>query len=189
MNPFESNNQAKNNTSRFGYSGIFTELEELAKGHPTFFHLSNCDPPLYGFNLDPTILERIDQLPFSKFTHYPSWNGDEELRQALAQRIQRYCKVNLPATRIVLTYGVSEGFPLAFDALFHLKPGSVAIPDPSYIPLIIQAKRFGRVWFYHCDENDAWNPDFEQLVDSLEKHPETSAIVIITPNSPTGAVY
>lgn len=189
MNSVEPNYQKKSSTFGFGYSGIFTELEELAKGHSSFLHLSNCDPPRYGYHLDPTILERIDQLPFSKFTHYPTWNGDKELRQALTQRIQSICRVNLPANRIVLTYGVSEGFPLTFDTLFHLRSGSVAIPDPSYIPLIVQAQRFGKVWFYPCIESDAWNPDLDQLIDSLEKHPDTQAIVIITPNSPTGAVY
>ncbi|MFW9914340.1 MAG: pyridoxal phosphate-dependent aminotransferase [Candidatus Thorarchaeota archaeon] len=189
MNFPDTSKQKKNSVSRFGYSGIFTELEELAKGHSRFLHLSNCDPPLYGFNLDPTILERINQLQFSKFTPYPTWNGDEELRGGLAQRIRSYCKVDLPPSRVVLTYGVSEGFPLAFDALFYLQSGSVAIPDPSYIPLIVQASRFGKVWFYNCNEEDAWNPDFDQLITSLESHPDTRAIVIITPNSPTGAVY
>lgn len=189
MNFFETNNQKKSSVSRFGYSGIFLELEALAKSHSSFLHLSNCDPPLYGYNLDQIILDRINQLSFSKFTHYPTWNGDEELRRALAQRIHSYCRVNLPPRRIVLTYGVSEGFPLAFDALFHLQSGSVAIPDPSYIPLIVQASRFGKVWFYNCNEREAWNPDFEQLIASLENRPDTRAIVIITPNSPTGAVY
>ncbi|MFQ5979901.1 MAG: aminotransferase class I/II-fold pyridoxal phosphate-dependent enzyme [Candidatus Heimdallarchaeota archaeon] len=189
MNSVELNNQKKSSTFEFGYSGIFTELEELAKTHSSFLHLSNCDPPLYGYQLDSTILERIDRLSFSKFSPYPTWNGDKELRQALAQRIQSMCNVNLPPSRIVLTYGVSEGFPLAFDTLFHLRSGSVAIPDPSYIPLIVQAQRFGKIWFYHCIESDAWNPDLDQLVDSLEKHPDTQAIVIITPNSPTGAIY
>jgi aspartate/methionine/tyrosine aminotransferase len=88
-----------------------------------------------------------------------------------------------------MTYGVSEGFPLTFNALFHNKPGSVAIPDPSYIPLIVQARRFSNIWFYTCDEELNWNPDMDQLVASLEKHSDTKAMVIITPNSPTGAVY
>lgn len=88
-----------------------------------------------------------------------------------------------------MTYGVSEGFPLTFDALFHNTPGSVAIPDPSYIPLIVQAQRFSNIWFYTCEEELNWNPDMDQLVTSLEKHSDTKAIVIITPNSPTGAVY
>lgn len=88
-----------------------------------------------------------------------------------------------------MTYGVSEGFPLTFDALFQNNPGSLAIPDPSYIPLIVQARRFTKIWFYTCEEEMNWNPDMEQLVTALEQHSDTKAIVIITPNSPTGAVY
>jgi aspartate/methionine/tyrosine aminotransferase len=169
--------------------GIFSELEKIAQIHPNYLHLSNCDPPIYGYVLEESIQRKIDQLQISKFSGYPSWNGDEKLRQALNQRIQEICNVELPPNKIVMTYGVSEGFPLTFDALFHNKPGSVAIPDPSYIPLIVQAQRFSNIWFYTCDEELNWNPDLDQLVTSLEKHSDTKAIVIITPNSPTGAVY
>jgi aspartate/methionine/tyrosine aminotransferase len=175
--------------SKFGYSGIFKELEILAKAQGEFLHLSNCDPPFYGYTLDESILKQIDQLQISQYTGYPSWNGDDELRKALSLRIHGICNVELPSDKIVLTYGVSEGFPLTFASLFHQTPGSVTIPDPSYIPLIIQAMRFGKVWFYPCDEDDEWNPDIELLIHSLESHPDTKAIVIITPNSPCGVVY
>ncbi|MFX1516045.1 MAG: pyridoxal phosphate-dependent aminotransferase [Promethearchaeota archaeon] len=169
--------------------GIFTELEKIAEKLPNYLHLSNCDPPVYGYVLEESIQREIDRLQLTKFTGYPSWNGDENLRQVLSQRIKDISNVNLPPDKIVMTYGVSEGFPLAFDAIFQNNPGSLAIPDPSYIPLIVQARRFTKIWFYTCNEEMNWNPDMDQLVTSLEKHSDTKAIVIITPNSPTGAVY
>ncbi|MHA2074203.1 MAG: aminotransferase class I/II-fold pyridoxal phosphate-dependent enzyme [Candidatus Hodarchaeales archaeon] len=177
------------NLMRFGYSGILKELERLANNRPSYLHLSNCDPPVYNYVLDETILKKINNLQISQYTGYPNWNGDETLRTDLSNRVHKICKADLPPDKIVLTYGVSEGFPLTFDSLFHQIPGSVAIPDPSYIPLMVQANRFGKAWFYPCDEDDDWNPDLDQLSISLEKHPETKAIVIITPNSPCGAVY
>ncbi|MFX1283381.1 MAG: pyridoxal phosphate-dependent aminotransferase [Promethearchaeota archaeon] len=184
---------SKNSTNRgidqFGYSGILVELENLAKEKPNYLHLSNCDPPAYGYTLDKSVLDQIDQLQLSQYTGYPSWNGDEDLREAISQRIHKMCGVELASHNIVMTYGVSECFPLTFAALFHQIKGSIAIPDPSYIPLIVHARRFGNAWFYHCDEKDEWNPDLDQLIHSLEKYPDTKAIVIITPNSPTGAVY
>ncbi|MFX0125954.1 MAG: pyridoxal phosphate-dependent aminotransferase [Candidatus Hodarchaeota archaeon] len=187
MNSFNKSNNV--DLSKFSYLGIISELEKIAQNHPNYLHLSNCDPPAYGYVLEESIQRKIDQLQISKFSGYPNWNGNEKLRQALSQRIQKICNVELPPNKIVMTYGVSEGFPLAFDALFHNQPGSVAIPDPSYIPLIVQARRFSNIWFYACDEGLNWNPDMDQLVVSLEKHSDTKAIVIITPNSPTGAVY
>lgn len=169
--------------------GIFSELEKIAQSIPNYLNLSNCDPPIYGYVLEESTQQKIDQLQISKFLGYPSWNGDEKLRQSLSQRIQKMCNVEILPDKIVMTYGVSEGFSLTFDALFHNNPGSVAIPDPSYIPLIVQAQRFSNIWFYTCDEELNWNPDLDQLVTSLEKYSETKALVIITPNSPTGAVY
>ena len=169
--------------------GIFSELEQIAEKLPNYLHLSNCDPPVYGYVLDESIQRKIDRLQLTKFTGYPNWNGDENLRQALTQRIKDISNIDLPPDKIIMTYGVSEGFPLTFDAIFQTNPGSLAIPDPSYIPLIVQARRFTKIWFYTCDEEMNWNPDMDQLVTSLEKHSDTKAIVIITPNSPTGAVY
>ena len=176
--------------SRFGYSGIFNELQRLADARESYLHLSNCDPPLFGYNLDKTILDQIDQLQITKFTGYTSWNGDEELRNSLSKRISKLCGgVTVSPSNIIPTYGVSEAFPLTFAALFQNVSGSVAIPDPSYIPLIIQARRFGDVWFYPLREDDEWNPNLDKLTKSLERRNDTKAIVIITPNSPTGAVY
>lgn len=189
LNSINNFSSERNNFLKFSYLGIFEEIEKLAKEHFNFLNLSKCDPPLYGFKLDDTIIKKIDQLKISQYTRYPSWNGSESLRKNLSQRIYKICNTNIPPDNIIMTNGVSECFPLTFDALFYQNPGSVAIPDPSYIPLIIQARRFGKFWFYPCVEEDDWNPDIDQIIVSLEKHQDTKAIVIITPNAPTGAIY
>ncbi len=175
--------------SSFGYSGVLTELENIARKRGSYLHLSNCDPPIYGYTLDSSIIEQINQLQISAYTSYPSWNGDEDLRIAISKRINKFCNTHVPSDRLIMTNGVSESFPLTFAALFHQRSGSIAIPDPSYVPLMVQARRFGDVWFYTLDELDGWNPDCDQLVRSLEVHKETKALLLITPNSPTGAVY
>ncbi|MHA1449807.1 MAG: aminotransferase class I/II-fold pyridoxal phosphate-dependent enzyme, partial [Candidatus Hodarchaeales archaeon] len=179
----------KENSMRFGYTGIISELNDLAKERGTFIHLSDCDPPSYGYLLHDTVIKQIDQLQISKYSGYPSWNGDEGLREALSKRIHGMSGTKISREKVVLTYGVSEGFPLTLASLFNNKQGSIAIPDPSYIPLMIQVNRFSNYWFYPCREELNWNPDINQLRHSLEKRPDTKAIVIITPNSPTGAVY
>ncbi|MFX0170468.1 MAG: aminotransferase class I/II-fold pyridoxal phosphate-dependent enzyme [Candidatus Hodarchaeota archaeon] len=182
-------NPENQNMSKFGYLGIFGKIEKFVKEHPNSLHLSNCDPPIYGYTLDESIKNQIDQLQISQYTGYPSWNGDESLRDAINQRICKICKAEIPSNKIILTNGVSECFPLTFAALSHQKTSTIAIPDPSYIPLIVQARRFNKVRFYPCNEEDNWNPDLDYIVQSLERFSDTKAIVVITPNSPTGVVY
>ena len=78
------------NLMRFGYSGILRELERLANNQPNYIHLSNCDPPVYNYILDETILKKINNLQISQYTGYPSWNGDEMLRADLSDRVCYY---------------------------------------------------------------------------------------------------
>ncbi|MFX0117658.1 MAG: aminotransferase class I/II-fold pyridoxal phosphate-dependent enzyme, partial [Candidatus Hodarchaeota archaeon] len=168
---------------------ILSELGELAKKQSALLDLSMCDPPLFGHTLHSSILARIDNLVPSQYAGYAIGTGDLELRKSLSQRIQEFTGFSLPANKIVLTNGVSEGFELVFDAVFHFQPGSVAIPEPTYLPLVFQANRFAKVWFYSCREEIDWNPDIDALSRSLESQPDTRAIILINPNSPTGAVY
>ncbi|HEY7833937.1 MAG TPA: aminotransferase class I/II-fold pyridoxal phosphate-dependent enzyme, partial [Ktedonobacterales bacterium] len=66
-------------------------------------------------------------------THYTSNYGTLELREAIADHLNRLYGVRYdPRTEIMITVGVSEGVDAALRAL--LDPGDeVLIPDPGYV--------------------------------------------------------
>ena len=88
---------------------------------------------------------------------------------------------------IFIGYGSGEVIDSCLTAL--LNPGdNVLTPSPEY-PLYgaILAKLDCPVNAYDLDENHGWEPDVEDMARKINSR--TRAILLITPNNPTGAVY
>jgi len=88
---------------------------------------------------------------------------------------------------IFIGYGSGEVIDSCLTAL--LNPGdNVLTPSPEY-PLYgaILAKLDCPVNAYELDEDNGWQPDVEDIARKINSR--TRAILLITPNNPTGAVY
>ena len=120
-------------------------------------------------------------------THYTSNAGRIELRQAIAERLERLYGVTYkPAGEIIITVGVSEALYLALTAI--LNPGEeVIIPTPcfvSYQAEVILAG--GKPIELPTYAEDGFLPRPEDVRAAIT--PATKAILIGYPNNPTGAV-
>ncbi len=120
-------------------------------------------------------------------THYTSNHGILELRQAIAQNLERLYGIQYdPVNEIILTVGVSEALYLTFTAL--LEPGDeVIIPTPCFVSYQAEVTLAGGkpVEVYTTMEDD-----FQPNPAVIEKAitPRTKAILLGYPNNPTGAV-
>jgi len=120
-------------------------------------------------------------------THYTSNAGRIELREAIAERLERLYGVTYkPAGEIIVTVGVSEALYLALTAI--LNPGEeVIIPTPcfvSYQAEVILAG--GKAIELPTYAVDGFLPRPEALRAAITPH--TKAILLGYPNNPTGAV-
>jgi aminotransferase len=120
------------------------------------------------------------------YTMYTSNYGLLELREEIAARLQRDYSLSYdPATEILVTVGVSEGFDLAIRALIN--PGEeVLIHEPSYVsykPCTIFAGGEPVVVETRVEE------EFKLVPEALEEKigEKTKALVLSYPNNPTGA--
>lgn len=119
---------------------------------------------------------------------YSESQGLPETREAI--RAHYALRPGFPAVGVddvTVGNGVSELVGLTLQAL--LEPGDeVLIPSPDY-PLWTASTVLagGRAVHYPCDESDGWMPDVEAMAALIG--PRTTAIVLINPNNPTGAVY
>lgn len=120
-------------------------------------------------------------------THYTSNHGIFELRQAIAENLERLYGVHYdPGTEIIATVGVSEALYLTFSAL--LDPGDeIIIPTPCFVSYQAEVSLAGGIpveIFTNMEDDFQPNPDI------IEKAitPKTKAILLGYPNNPTGAV-
>ncbi|MCX6067490.1 MAG: pyridoxal phosphate-dependent aminotransferase [Chloroflexi bacterium] len=120
-------------------------------------------------------------------THYTSNSGKMELRQGIADNIQRLYGVKYDATtEILATVGVSEALYLTFVAL--LDPGDeVIIPTPCFVAYQAEVYLAGGV---PVEIPSKMENNFEVDPDEIRAAitPRTKAIFIGYPSNPTGAV-
>ncbi len=120
-------------------------------------------------------------------THYTSNSGKIELRQGVADNLQKLYKVKYdPANEIVATVGVSEALYLTFTAI--LEPGDeVIIPTPCFVSYQAEVILAGGVPIEipaRLENNFTIDPDDIRKAIT----PRTKVIFIGYPSNPTGAV-
>jgi len=120
-------------------------------------------------------------------THYTSNHGRLELRQGIADNLQKLYKVKYdPVSEIVATVGVSEALYLTFTAI--LNPGDeVIIPTPCFVSYQAEVVLAGGVPIEipaRLENNFTIDPDDIRKAIT----PRTKVIFIGYPSNPTGAV-
>jgi aspartate aminotransferase len=125
-------------------------------------------------------LREYADLPVERF-QYPPSDGLLELREEIASRR------NVPVEWVIVTNGAGEANYLAMaEALDREAGNEVILTDPvyPYYPGKIQMLG-GEPVYVSAEEDGRLNPV------SLDEHAsdETAAIVVNSPNNPTGAVY
>ncbi len=120
-------------------------------------------------------------------THYTSNHGKMELRQGIADNLQKLYKVKYdPASEVVATVGVSEALYLTFTAI--LEPGDeVIIPTPCFVSYQAEVILAGGVPIEipaRLENNFTIDPDDIRKAIT----PRTKVIFIGYPSNPTGAV-
>jgi aminotransferase len=121
------------------------------------------------------------------YTTYTSNYGLLELRELISAHIEsRYAVTYDPASQILVTVGVSEAIDLALRAI--LEPGDeVIVPEPCFVaykPCVSLAD--GVPVAIPTGPETGFTPTPEQIEKAVT--PKTRAIMLCSPNNPTGAV-
>lgn len=121
----------------------------------------------------------------------PAWDSHEPTALGLASARReiaaflRGAGLNADPERMFLTASTSESYAYLFKLLCD--PGeAVLVPEPSY-PLLSELARYEsvRLLGYPLHYSGTWDIDFAVLVERL---PEARAIIVVSPNNPTGSV-
>lgn len=168
---------------------MFEEGNRLAKiyGKENVFDFSignpSVAPPAEIAQAIHSILTEEDPLTVHG---YMNNSGYEQVRQSIADQLNRAHGSQLSAQNIVMTCGAAGGLNVLFKAL--LNPGD---------EVIVFAPFFGEYTHYVHNYDgelivvpthpDTFLPDLEAFKAAVTAH--TKAVILNTPNNPTGVVY
>lgn len=164
-------------------SGIRT-LMELALRDPEAIRLEVGEP-------DQTTPEHVIAAAAADaragHTGYSSSTGLAELREALAERVTGTTGRATTADEIVVTHGAMHGLTMALQSA--LAPGEqVLLPDPEFPNWRMAAVSAGlAVGTYATRASAGFVPDPADVERAVTDR--TRAVVVCSPNNPTGAVY
>jgi len=118
--------------------------------------------------------------------YYTASAGKQELRQAIADKLQRENSLSYTADEIVTTIGVSAAIFAMFTALLD-EGDEVLLPDPVYPPYRSLPVMMGaRTVSYALLEKNDFQPDLDEIERKITAR--TKVLVLLSPSNPVGSV-
>ncbi|GEL93669.1 pyridoxal phosphate-dependent aminotransferase [Cellulomonas composti] len=164
-------------------SGIRAVME-LALHDPDAIHLEIGEPDA---RVPAHVVDAVAAAVARGEAGYSSSQGRADLREVAAARIARRTGLAVDPGHVVVTHGAMHGLAMSLATL--LGPGDeVLLPDPKFpnweMAAVAAAVHAGT---YPTRADAGFVPDPREVEAAIG--PRTRAIVVCSPNNPTGAVY
>jgi alanine-synthesizing transaminase len=152
-----------------------------AAGRP-FIDLTESNPTRAGFDYPADLLAPLADA--RALTYAPSPFGLRDAREAVARDYARQ-RLDVPADRVVLAASTSDAYSMLFKLLADAGD-EVLVPRPSY-PLFEPLAALDAVEprAYDLDIHGGWAVDFSSVERAIT--PRTRALLVVSPNNPTGS--
>lgn len=141
-----------------------------------------------GYPPHPELLARLGEAAAQRgAAGYGPIAGDEALRAALAEDASGFYGADIGAGHVAITAGCNLAFAMAMKVL--AAPGdNVLVPTPWYFNHEMALRMAGvEARPLPCRAEDGFVPDVALAATLLDDR--TRALLLVTPNNPTGAVY
>ncbi len=139
------------------------------------------------FNTPDNINEAAINAIHKGFTKYTVASGMPELKKAVAEKFARFNHIHYEPDQIVISNGGKHSLTNIFSVI--LNPGDeVIIPAPYWLsyPEIVKLAD-GVPVFVRGEEENGYKITADQIADACTE--KTKALILNTPNNPTGMVY
>ncbi len=165
---------------------VMEEAKRLEEEGIHVLKLNIGNPAHFGLDAPEELLHDV-VVNIQSAQGYCDSKGLFSARQAVRQYYQERGVEGVSIDDIYIGNGVSELISLSMNALLDNRD-EVLIPAPDY-PLWTASVRLsgGKPVHYRCDEESDWYPDVSDIRKKITN--KTKALVVISPNNPTGAVY
>lgn len=155
---------------------------DILKGKPDLVNFSLGDPDITTHEL---IIDKAFEDTKAGHTHYTNFYGDFELIKEITKFYQEEYDYKVEEDQVFVSTSACHGMWLALEAC--LNPGDeVIVPEPYFTPYPEQVKMCGgKPVFLPTLEEDGFQINPDRLKEKITD--KTRAIIVNTPNNPTGA--
>jgi len=148
------------------------------------FSLGNPDAPVPE-EINQAIKDIVDETPVMELHGYMSNAGYEDVRETIAQHLNKLHGTEFTKENILMTVGAASALNVALKTI--LNPGEeVVVFAPYFLEYNWYIKNYDGV-VVPCRTDENFMPDMDRLEACITE--KTRAVLINSPHNPTGVVY
>lgn len=161
-------------------------IKEVGKENVFDFSIGNPTVPAPAC-ISETIIELVKECNPSVLHGYTSAQGNLETREAIANYLNRTYDLEVKPNQLYITCGAAASLCITLRAILKAKEDEVIVVAPFFpeYRVFIEAQG-GTCKIVQADTTD-FQIDFKALEQAI--NPLTKAMIINSPNNPTGVVY
>ena len=168
---------------------MFEEGKKLAEiyGKENVYDFSLGNPSIPApKEINDTIKKLVDKEDSCVLHGYMSNSGYEEVREKVANSLNKRFSTDFSKNNIVMTVGAASGINIVLKTILNPEE-EVIVFAPYFMEYRNYIKNYdGKIVEVKCKEPD-FQPDLEEFEKKITQ--KTRAVIINTPNNPTGTIY
>lgn len=180
MKPFLANNSA--------IRAMFEEGKRMAAiyGSENVYDFSLGNPNVPVPEVNDALLHVIQESEFNVLHGYMSNAGYEDVRQTIAESLNQNFGTNFSYKNLIMTVGAASGLNVILKSI--LNPGDEVI---AFAPYFVEYNSYVRNYDGNIVVISPNTENFMPKLDEFEQKitAKTKAVIINSPNNPTGVVY
>ena len=139
------------------------------------------------FNTPDNIIKKAEEAYSLGYTKYTPASGLIELREEICRKFKNDYNLDYTVRDVIVSSGAKQSLTNALMAI--IDPGDeVIVPTPCWISYVEMIKLTGGIpVLVKMNESTGYDLDVDKIKDSITD--KTKAVLINSPNNPTGAVY
>lgn len=165
--------EGKKLSAKYGEENVF----DYSLGNP------NVEPPE---EVKKAIIDIVNEEPQNLVHGYMENSGYEDVRKKIADFINKKNNTNFTENNIVMTCGAAGGLNIILKTLLNPEDEVIVIA-PFFGEYQNYVNNFDGKLVVVQSNKETFQPDIEALEKGIT--PKTKAIIINTPNNPTGVIY
>ncbi len=159
---------------------------EVGRENVYDFSLGNPSIPAPDI-VNETIRSLTQELDSLSLHGYTSAQGDQETRQAVADYLNKTHGTDFTADNFYMTMGAAASLSICFKALTTSPDDEIMVIAPFFPEYNVFIKAAGAKCVVVPADTENFQIRFDELASRITKN--TKAVVINSPNNPSGAVY